>query len=104
MTTYRQGDVLLRKLEQAPSNLKPITTTGRVVLAHGISTGHDHSMVRSAAADYTDDEGRTIILVAAEGGALLEHQEHTAITIPQGVYHHVKQREFSPTNIRNVLD
>ena len=35
---------------------------------------------------------------------ILEHQEHAPITLPEGIYIVTTQREYTPTEIRNVKD
>jgi hypothetical protein len=101
-TTYRQGDVLLLALSDAPAKLTPRTKGPRVILAHGDATGHHHSFPRQAVADFTD-AGGGIVIVAKEG-AVLEHQEHSPIPVPAGVYSVIRQREYTPSAIRNVAD
>ncbi len=101
-TTYRQGDVLLQALPEAPTNLTPRSKGPRVILAHGEATGHHHSFPRQAADDYTDAGGGLVIV--AKEGAVLEHQEHSAIPVPAGVYRGIRQREYTPSAIRNVAD
>lgn len=55
---YRQGDVMLQRIETLPSNLKPVTPEdGKVILAHGEVTGHHHSFSAAAAERLTDDTG-----------------------------------------------
>ena len=39
-----------------------------------------------------------------DGAGSLEHQEHTAIPVPPGIYEGIRQREYSPASIRNVAD
>jgi hypothetical protein len=101
-TTYRQGDVMLLHLDQTPVNLTPRSKKGnRVILAHGEATGHHHSILRSKADDFIDEGGSTIVVTK---GAVLEHQEHTKIKLPDGTYEFRRQREYTPQAIRNVAD
>ncbi len=100
--SYRQGDVLLIATEQSTDGLKVRTTKGRVILAHGEATGHHHSFPRSKASDYSDAGGGLVVKV--KPGSSLEHQEHTAIPIPPGIYLGIRQREYTPEAIRNVAD
>ena len=99
---YRQGDVLLQAIDEAPANLTPCAKSPRVILAHGESTGHHHSFARQKADDYTDAGGGLVIV--AKEGAVLEHQEHSSIPVPAGVYRGIRQREYAPSAIRNVAD
>lgn len=100
--SYRQGDVLIIAADINTVGLKPRSTGPRVILAHGESTGHHHSFCRQQADDFTDAGGGAVIVTKA--GAVLEHQEHTAITVPPGVYRGIRQREYTPQAIRNVAD
>lgn len=104
MQIYRQGDVLIRKVDSIPSGLKKIEAeAGRVVLAHGEATGHHHSFDNpGCVALLESDVGDRYLEVASE--STLEHQEHAAISIPPGAYRVVRQREYSPEAIRNVAD
>jgi hypothetical protein len=105
---YRQGDVLLRRVDAIPSAASAEKNdNGRVVLAYGEVTGHAHAIAASEAASFsmTDAAGAVQrFLSVASGGATLRHEEHSAIALPPGVYEIVQQREYSPEAIRNVAD
>lgn len=106
MTIYRQGDVLVRKIKALPKNLSPAAAeNGRFVLAHGEATGHHHSFAISdrVAMFREDGSGGGLFLTISEPVAL-EHQEHTALTIPAGHYAVVRQREYHPEAVRRVED
>lgn len=56
---YRQGDILLVRVEKLPGKLKSIEReNGRVVLAHGEATGHAHSVSHPAAQFWRSREDR----------------------------------------------
>ena len=91
---YRQGDVLLVPVDAVPGGAKDVgRENGRTVLAHGEVTGHHHSF---------DGDAGVALLEAPTGdrylrvsrAAALEHQEHTTITVPPGVFRVIRQREY----------
>jgi hypothetical protein len=101
---FRQGDVMVEKVPEIPADAKPVdwSKEGRVVLVHGQATGHAHalstektSMVETAAGDR---------FLKVEEGAELVHEEHTMIPLPAGLYQVIRQREYSPEAVRNVMD
>ena len=99
---YRQGDVLIVPCE-IPSDAKPCRRK-RIVLAEGEVTGHAHEIAvkdRPKVREYGND-GTMYLKIAAPSE--LTHQEHSTITIPPGTYQVVRQREYSPEEIRRVQD
>jgi len=94
---YRQGDVLLIRVESVPGKLQrvPRDAEGRVVLAEGEATGHAHAIADKGAEllERADLQDR-FLRVLAEGGVSLVHNEHEAITLPPGSYQVMRQREF----------
>lgn len=103
----RQGDVLLRRIKVLPAGLSPAPAeNGRLVLAHGEATGHHHSFALSerVALFREDGSGGGLFLTITGAPAALEHQEHTALVLDPGHYQVVRQREYSPEEIRRVAD
>lgn len=106
-TSFRQGDVMIRRIDVMPAGVQPEKTdAGRVVLAYGEVTGHAHAIAESEAASFSmaDAAGAVRRFLSVASGATLRHEEHSAIEIPAGVYEIVQQREYSPEAIRNVAD
>lgn len=103
-TMYRQGDVLIKKVESMPKTAKAVdwTKEGRVILAYGEVTGHAHALPLSLVSMFSTEAGKRFIKV--EEGAELTHEEHATITPEPGVYEVVQQREYTPEAIRNVAD
>ncbi len=106
--TYRQGDVLLQKIDQLPESAQPVefenreNSENRIVLAYGEVTGHCHALSTATACMYTFLGER---LIDVKEGALLRHEEHATIKLPQGVYKVIQQREYVPeAPPRDVLD
>ncbi len=102
---YRQGDVLIKPIAKIPNGLVEIPReNGRLVLAHGEVTGHAHVVEGEAlflAADIAELDNR-FLEVAAECEVV--HEEHGTLTLPPGNYEVIRQREYSPEEIRRVAD
>lgn len=113
----RQGDVLVTLTTDRPSqDAKEVTDHGRIILAYGEVTGHCHEVISGVSADRTDDieallpasmlfeepNGDRFLLVNRP--CVLRHDEHKAIELAPGAYKVTRQREYSPTEIRQVAD
>lgn len=121
-TTIRQGDVLLTPVAALPAGCVEVPNDrGRIVLAYGEVTGHAHAIadhrqafVPSArAVELADAAIARAKLWSAPNGqrylqvtepVTLSHEEHTAHTIPPGIYQLPVQVEYSPTELRQVAD
>lgn len=101
---YRQGDVLLLRVAAVPASAKREKPKARIILAEGEATGHHHSVavVDDTVSLWTNGEEERFLKCLNE--AVLEHQEHSPITIPPGTYRVVRQREYAPGAIRRVAD
>jgi len=109
MRIIRQGDVLLRKIDQIPEYAKPVKESGDItntvfveqdaVIIHGES-GHKH--VLSGVKTYTSDwdHGRAIYIVV-DKPVTLKHDEHPDIEIPRGVYVVTRIRDYA---LNQVID
>jgi hypothetical protein len=127
----RQGDVLLVRVNAAPSGkMRPVARDrGRVVLAYGETTGHAHAIhepdvaleeLLSAAA--MGDAARELLasvglkteirdeevvgfLTVGGSAAVLQHEEHGSIALDAGDRFVVlRQREYAPESLRTVAD
>jgi sarcosine oxidase gamma subunit len=112
-THFRQGDVLLLAVDpdSLPEKARAVPRQGgRTILAEGEATGHAHAIHSPAA---------TLLRVGSGAEAArflrtttpvdLVHEEHAAITLPEGLYAVVIQREYvppevSPLAFRRVVD
>ncbi len=117
-TQYRQGDVLIERVASLPKTTGYLPSEdGRVILAHGEMTGHCHQIeepklaslheVRDAlrALGDLDDVGTMSRLgLHVAGDTAVVHDEHSPIPLEKGSYLVRRQREYSPTEIRNVAD
>lgn len=99
---YRQGDVLLRRINALPNDAElQNTDQGRVVLAYGEVTGHAHAIDASVASLYRSGQ-KDILKVLP--GAVLRHEEHTELPLDPGYYEVIRQREYEHQGWRQVAD
>lgn len=105
---YRQGDVLILPVAKIPADTTQVKReNGLVVLAHGEVTGHHHAIRGQRVELVTSeqaDELRMWLTVAAPEPVALTHQEHDTIMLPPGQYEVRRQREYTPEEIRRVMD
>lgn len=117
----RQGDCLLIPIASIPTDAKLINTLGKVILAHGESSGHHHRFEGAHGVSSFSKDGDDIamsggtslrggatdvaFITVPKGGADLVHEEHSTISVSEGTYQIVRQREFSVLEgIRRVAD
>jgi ribosomal protein L16 Arg81 hydroxylase len=98
----RQGDVLYIPVDRIPDGAKLEDTK---TVAYGEVTGHHHTMVeldtKSKAEVYTlEDQMFAKVL----GDVVVTHQEHNELVVEEGIYEIRIQREYTPEDIRRVLD
>jgi hypothetical protein len=95
----RQGDVLI-----IPSNDPAITgiKLPHLTLAEGEVTGHRHR-ISNGEAELFERDG-VLYLKVLSATAMLTHEEHAPVTIPQGNWEIKIQREYAPEGWRYVVD
>jgi hypothetical protein len=94
----RQGDVLI-----IPSNTPAAgTKLPHLTLAEGEVTGHRHR-ISNGEAELFERDG-ILYLKVLSPTAILTHEEHAEVTIPQGNWEIKIQREYSPEGWRYVAD
>lgn len=98
---YRQGDVLLVKVDSMPKAAVAEAAQDSIVLAYGETTGHAHRVSAQNAKIYALNEERFLEIHQATN---LVHEEHDPIALTPGVYRVVRQREYTPERIRRVSD
>jgi hypothetical protein len=97
---YRHGDVLVADVPAVPPGAQ---RRPDLVLAYGEMTGHSHRVVPADAAELYDHEGLLYLRVTAARATLL-HEEHGPIELREGSYRVWRQREYTPREIRVVVD
>lgn len=101
---YRQGDVLVEKVNKMPKNVEKIEIEkNRIVLAYGESTGHAHAIHSKNVIMIKCKETNAVFLIVQKECELV-HEEHSTIKLPVGDYKVTRQREYSPERIRYVAD
>ncbi len=73
-----------------------------MTLAEGEVTGHKHRITEGKAELYSKNS--TLYLRVFSENALLAHEEHQAVAIPQGHWMVKIQREYEPEGWRYVAD
>ncbi len=97
---WRHGDVFVQKASRIPETASELPHT---ILAKGELTGHAHRVEpRGAATLYRASE--SMFLRVSADSASLVHEEHAPITLERGNYRVWIQREYSPQEIRRVVD
>jgi hypothetical protein len=102
MELYRQGDVLIRRIDSLPKKKAVKRATGHIL--EGEATGHIHRLEDLAAAEVFEVGQDGLYLRVGPEGVRIIHEEHDPITLPPGNFEIVRQREYSPEAIRNVAD
>jgi hypothetical protein len=94
---HRQGDVLLVKIADPPAELIERQSD---VLVEGEATGHAHRLTDGQI--WQTREGQ--LYLRAVAGSLIVHEEHVALHLEPGYWQVIRQREYSPEEIRWVED
>jgi len=103
-TVYRQGDIAIIYPASTPKPGALIPRIGgRIVLAHGKVTGHDHA-IPSVDADLFELDGTPDRLLVARAPVQLVHDEHATIDLPAGAAIVRRQVEYTPEASRQVED
>ena len=104
---FRQGDVLIKRIEKLPEELVTIAPEAKgLVLAHGEVTGHAHAVADTNAAKLFWNKALTQMFLLVETPTEVSHDEHSAIALEPGVYEVIRQREYSywDDKVRQVVD
>jgi len=92
MSQYRQGDLLIEKVESLPSGVE--SKSRNPILAYGEVTGHCHQL-NTTAFDRWEHDG--LIYVRPQVDSALTHDEHGEIPLKAGdIYRVTRQRQFDP--------
>jgi hypothetical protein len=99
-TLWRHGDVFIQTCAAIPMSA---TRLPHLILAKGELTGHAHRIAERDAAELFRHDDMLYLRVTGES-ATVTHEEHRSIALKPGVYRVWIQREYSPQEIRRVLD
>lgn len=92
MEWIRHGDVALFRVGSATHEMKKMMKA--VTLAFGEITGHAHVLDAPKGTLWADSETEPSFIKVDGGQAVLTHQEHATVEIPEGTWRVVRQREF----------
>ena len=96
---YRQGDIVLKTINEIPKNVKK----KNLILAYGEATGHMHQFLDANLVTVYELNQQQFVEGFQESN--LVHNEDGTLQIPQGIYEVVQQREKDLTEeIRQVID
>ena len=95
----RNGDVILHKVNEVKGTQKQMK---ECILAEGEVTGHFHRLKGQILESVTETER----FIEVQGqDAMLSHEEHDTLTIPEGKYQVLIQREVDLLGeVRQVMD
>jgi hypothetical protein len=97
---WRQGDVFIIATANLPARKRQ---ERRPVLAEGEVTGHAHRLADPSSGQVFA-VGSELYLEVSADSATIVHEEHGPVTLPRGGYEVRIQREYSPREIRQVVD
>ena len=101
MQPILQGDVILIPVQHAAS-LQDGQKLSHLTLAEGEVTGHKHR-ISDGQAELHEQNGTLYLHITSEA-ATLTHEEHKAISIPQGSWIVRIQRQYEPEGWDYVAD
>lgn len=103
---FRQGDVFIEKCDvpiQEENFEKIPKDNNRTILAYGEVTGHAHA-ITSEHVNYVKEKNTSKLYLIVDNTAKLKHEEHNEIPLAPAIYEVVRQREYTPEEIRYVAD
>ena len=83
---YRQGDLLIQKIDKIPAKVK-YDQTG--IILYGEATGHKHKLFGGDVLRLEDK-----IFLNVPKNAEIKHDEHNTIKLKAGKYQVTRQREY----------
>lgn len=93
---YRQGDVMLERIESLPDGLKmEQLSTPRTVIQKSVNSPREHSLTSAKVLVGSLPSGEVTTFLHVLEDDVLEHQEHGHIPIPKGFYAVLKQQQYS---------
>lgn len=96
METYRQGDLLFRRVDTLPNDLLEVTDK---IILRGESTGHAHKIQKGR---LFKDKNEMMFLSIPYFGVVV-HEEHNPIKLPKGSYAVIRQREYSSADMTKLV-
>jgi hypothetical protein len=100
----QHGDVLLQEVEGLPRGSKKVAReNGRIIVARGEATGHNHAIAEKGAVLY---ELKGDLYLEVTEPVTITHEEHKPIEIPEGIYEigRVREHDYFLDMERQVRD
>jgi hypothetical protein len=94
---HRQGDVLFVRIAELPE--ETLVQRKSHIIVEGESTGHAHRLLQGIIL-----ESATGIYLKADQPTEVVHEEHHTIALEPGYWQVIRQREYTPEGIRQVMD
>jgi hypothetical protein len=85
---YRQGDILFKKIQNLPTQLKEKLDK---VVAEGEETGHAHLLINGAVFELLNSE---TLYIKSDQNTRIIHEEHLPIKLESGNYQVIRQKEY----------
>ena len=84
----QQGDVLIKKVNINLDTRDDLKEIDVLVLAEGEATGHSHKAfpIKPDEKIVTFYQTNIMYFAAPPGGAVIRHEEHNTINVPEGIY------------------
>lgn len=101
--SYRQGDVLIVKVDNAPTDGVERKEGNDIVFMHGEVTGHAHRIVAPETKARLIDVNAERYLHALQE-VTVTHEEHAPIILREGKYQQAFQVEEQGDEVRRVAD
>lgn len=98
---YRHGDIIIAKVDRIPQDVMRRHSS---VLARGEATGHSHRAAVPSSVELYDSDQVGVGYMLVEASATLVHDEHGPIELKAGAYRFWHQREYTPKEIRRIVD
>lgn len=93
---FRQGDLLITKINELPKGLKKVPSG---IIVRGEATGHSHRLVDGDV--FSGKNGLLYLVVASKG--VITHEEHKPIKLSKGLYKVRRQREYGSGDMVKVV-
>lgn len=88
----QHGDVLIKEVVELPKGVRKVAReNGRIIVARGEATGHNHAIAEKGAILY-ELKGDLYLEVAEP--VTITHEEHKPLEIPEGIYQIGRVKEY----------
>lgn len=92
---YRNGDIVLTKIEKLPQGTKKVVSG---IIVYGESSGHAHRLVGGDVLKKGD-----LMFLRVGKSAKIVHEEHKTISLGKGLYGVIRQREYLTKDMEKIV-